>query len=176
MPGLQPRCAARRRAYRGRQGQRAAPRWPRCDALAREVGPAPSPHARIRSGPDTWPRCWGPLLGLKQSRALFSVKEALGAFRVAEPVAPEARGDPRKLRARGICDSRPWTTTTTCSEAACLHFQSHSRLVSSLSQAQWGLLSPPHRRSGPVGPLLVPFLPEAGVPFNRVSCANGPWG
>lgn len=47
-------------------------------------------------------------------------------------------------------------------------------LVSFPSEA--GLRMPLHRLSGPVGPLLVPFLPEAGVLFSRVSCTNGPWG
>lgn len=181
--GLQPRCAAGRRADRGGQGPRAAgstqtaPRAP-------EVSPAPSLGVGVRSGPDTWATVRGTLgsrclLDLKQSRALFSVTEALGAFCVAEPVAAKARGDPRNLTPRSwdlgaaSANRRPWASTTR-SEAARLHFESHSHLVSSPSQAKWGLLPPLRRRRGPVGPRPVPFLPEAGALFSGVSCRDGP--
>lgn len=139
--GLQPRCAAGRRAKRGGQGPRAAgstqtaPRAP-------EVSPAPSLGVGVRSGPDTWTTVRGTLgsrclLDLKQSRALFSVTEALGAFCVAEPVAPKARGDPRNQTPHSwdlgaaSANRRPWASTTR-SEAARFHFQSHSHLVSLL--------------------------------------------
>lgn len=72
---------------------------------APEVSPAPSLGVGVRSGPYTWATVRGTLgsrcfLDLKQSRALFSVTEALGAFCVAEPVAAKARGDPRNLTPR----------------------------------------------------------------------------